>query len=119
MAQVTITYTALAAPTADTTQQICRMFFPNNAAADNAAFAGTYYDTNVEGWGEGTSAEQFFKDSVAHPGLVLALKTAVEKGTATLEVTDPYEVLYYKEIADAVADQGFTIEVAETDSEGN
>lgn len=119
MAQVTITYTALVAPSADATAPICRIFMPNNAAADNAAFEGTYYDTNVEGWGEATTPDKFFADSVAHPGLVLALKTAVRDGECKYEENDAKEILYLKEVATAVADQGFTIEIADTDSEGN
>jgi hypothetical protein len=111
MAKITITYTAINAPSADTAAEICAMFYPNNAAADLPAFEGTYYDTNVEGWGEGTTLEKFIKDSVAHPGLVLALKLAVEEGSYEFETDDNDTIMYLEEVKDAVADQGFEIEV--------
>lgn len=112
MATVKITYTAISAPAADAVQQICAIFVPTNAAADNAAFEGTYYDTNVYGMGEAMSAEKFFKDSVAHPGLVAALKLAVEKGEYEFETENESMIMYLEEVADAVADQGFEIEVS-------
>lgn len=112
MATVKITYTAISAPAADAVNQICATFVPTNAAADNAAFEGTYYDTNVAGIGEGMSAEKFFKASVAHPGLIAQLKKAVEDGEYEFETEDEATILYLEEVADAVADQGFVIEVS-------
>lgn len=112
MAKVTITYTAISAPTVDTAASICGVFSPANAASDLAAFDGTYYDTNVAGFGEGMSVEAFIKGSVAHPGLVLALKNAVKDGSYAFETTDEQYIEYLNEVADAVADQGFKIEVA-------
>lgn len=111
MATVKITYTAISAPAANLVNQICATFVPTNAAADNPVFEDTYYDTNVAGFGEGMSAEKFFKDSVAHPGLVLAFKAAVEEGEYEFETTDEKLIMYLGEVADAVADQGFEIEV--------
>ena len=112
MATVNIKYTAIAAPTADLVNQICAIFVPTNAAADNAAFEGTYYDTNVAGFGEGMAAEKFFKDSVAHPGLIAALKRAVEDGEYEFDTEDNDTIMYLEEVADAVADQGFEITVS-------
>ena len=112
MATVKITYTAISAPAADAVNQICATFVPTNAAADNPAFEGTYYDTNVYGMGEGMSAEKFFKASVAHPGLVAALKAAVENGEYEFETDNGAMIMYLEEVADAVADQGFEIEVS-------
>ena len=112
MATINIKYTAISAPTAEPIAQICAVFEPTNAAADLPAFEGTYYDTNVEGWGEGTSFEQFIKDSVAHPGLVLALKMAFENGEYEFDTTDEKLVMYLEEVKDAVADQGFDITVS-------
>ena len=112
MATVKITYTAISAPAADAVAQICATFVPNNAAADLPVFEGTYYDTNVYGLGEGMSIEKFFKASVAHPGLVLALKRAVEDGEYEFETEDEKTIMYLEEVADAVADQGFEIEVS-------
>ena len=115
MATIKIVYTAIDAPVADTVNQICATFVPTNAAADNAVFDGTYYDTNVEGFGEGMAVEKFFKDSVAHPGLIAALKRAVEDGEYEFDTDDVKTVMYLEEVADAVADQGFTITVSESE----
>lgn len=112
MATVKITYTAISAPAAEAVNQICATFVPANAAADNAVFEGTYYDTNVAGMAEGMSAEKFFKASVAHPGLIAALKLAVENGEYEFDTDDVDTIMYLEEVTDAVADQGFVIEVS-------
>ena len=112
MANIKIVYTAISAPVAEAVQQICATWVPTNAAADNAAFEGTYYDTNVAGYGEGMTAEEFFKASVAHPGLVAALKLAVENGEYEFDTDDVKTIMYLEEVKDAVADQGFEITVS-------
>ena len=114
MATVKITYTAVSAPTADAVAQICATFVPTNAAADLAPFDGTYYDTNVEGFGEGMTIEKFFQASVAHPGLIAALKLAVANGEYEFDTEDEKTIMYLEEIVStgAVADQGFEIEVS-------
>lgn len=113
MATIKIVYTAIDAPTADVVNQICATFVPTNAAADNAVFNGTYYDTNVEGFGEGMTIEKFFKDSVAHPGLIAALKRAIKDGEYEFSTDDQKTIMYLEDIADAVADQGFAITVTQ------
>lgn len=110
---ITITYTAPVAPKANAVDQICRYFRPDNAAADNAVFAGTYYDTNVDGWGQATSFEDFLKNSIAHPGLIAAFKKAAIDGSYEFKTDDEKEVLYLSEVAGAVLDQGFVVEIAE------
>ena len=112
MAKITISYTAISAPTATAVPEICAIFAPTNAACDLPVFEGTYYDTNVEGFGEGMTVEQFLKNSVAHPGLVCALKRAIEDGEYEFDTEDEKTIMYMEEVAPAVADQGFTIEVS-------
>ena len=112
MATVKITYTAISAPAANAVANICATYVPTNAAADLPAFEGTYYDTNVWGFGEAMSAEKFFADSVAHPGLILALKNAVKLGEYEFDTEDEDTIMYLEEVKDAVADQGFVIEVS-------
>jgi len=111
MATIKIVYTAISAPTADLAAQIPATFVPTNAAADLAPFEGTYYDTNVAGFGEGMEAEKFFAGSIAHPGLIAAMKLAVANGEYTMETEDEDTILYIEEIiaTKAVADQGFEI----------
>lgn len=111
MATVKIVYSAIAAPTADAVNQICATFVPTNAAADNAVFEGTYYDTNVAGFGEGMAVAKFFQDSIAHPGLIAALKRAVKDGEYEFDTDDNDTIMYLEEVAPAVADQGFEITV--------
>lgn len=112
MATVKITYTAISAPVANAVNQICATFVPTNAAADNAAFDGSYYDTNVSGLGEGMSVEKFFAGSVAHPGLIAALKLAVENGEYSFDTDRADMIMYLEEVTKAVADQGFAIEIS-------
>lgn len=112
MATIKIVYTAISAPNANAVAQICAMYYPMNAAADMAPFEGTYYDTNVEGFGEGMSLDAFFKNSVAHPGLVAALKLAVENGEYEFETENGAMIMYLEEVKDAVADQGFDIQIS-------
>ena len=114
MATIKIVYTAISAPAADAVNQICATFVPNNAAADNAAFEGTYYDTNVSGIGSGMALESFFAQSVAHPGLIAALKLAVANGEYEFDTEDEGTIMYLEEIVStgAVADQGFEITVS-------
>lgn len=115
MASITITYTAPVAP-AIRTANICPTFVPTNAACDDSDFDGTYYDTNVAGWGEGMTLEQFMAAQVAHPGIVAMLRAAVantEDHTYTLEDATASDVLYFGELKSALATQGFEIEIAE------
>lgn len=111
MATITIKYTAPIAPTTEGGAQICRLFYPENAAADMSAFEGTYYDTNVQGWGEATSLDQFMKDAVAHPGLVAAIRAAIRDGEYAFETEDEKLILYMGEVAPALVDQGIEISV--------
>ena len=114
MATVKITYTAVSAPAAEAVAQICATYVPTNAAADLAPFEGTYYDTNVAGFGEGMSIAEFFNQSVAHPGLIAALKLAIANGEYEFDTEDEKTIMYLEEIVatKAVADQGFEIEVS-------
>lgn len=113
---ITITYTAITAPAANAVQQICDVYYPANNASRNPAFDDTYYDTNVEGFGEATTLEAFMAQMVAHPGLVAALRAAIKDGSYTYEGTDK-DALYIGELKDALASQGFTFAVADANAE--
>ena len=118
MANIFITYTAPALPTSELVNQICGTYVPENAAADLEAFKGTYYDTNVEGYGEGMTIESFFANSVAHPGLVAALKLAMEKGSYEFDTDDAMTIMYMEEVKSALEDQGFVIAIDDGTSGG-
>lgn len=112
MATIKIVYSAISAPTASVVAEICATYVPTNAAADLEVFKDTYYDTNVAGFGEGLSVEKFFKDSVAHPGLIAALKFAVQDGEYEFDTEDEMLVMYLEGVKDALVDQGFDITVS-------
>lgn len=111
MYNVTITYTAVAAPKCGPGAQICAFFNPNNCAANMDVFDGTYYDTNVCGFGEGVTLDNFMSQMVAHPGLVAAMREAMREGTYTFEA-DEKAYLFLKECAPVLKDQGITFEFA-------
>lgn len=128
MATITITYTAPTVFAKDAaTQQIFGVWAPATTASDNAAFNGTYYDTNKWDKGEFPYAEtldEFLAKQVAHPGLIAALRAAVRDyeadkkkaeptghGTYAWAATDA-DKLYVEELKGALADQGFTFAVA-------
>ena len=108
MATITITYTKPVDASVAPKNEICATFVPTNAAADwkTGGIPGSYYDTNVDGYGECMSAEDFFFKQVAHPGLVAALRAAMRAGSYDWEATDA-DVQYVGELAPALKDQGF------------
>lgn len=106
---ITIKYTSAVAPVVNPVAPICPVMMPTNAAADMKAFEGTYYDTNVEGWGKGTPLGAFMNQMVAYPGLVAALRKAVRDGEYVMEDADEKTMLYLEEVAPALADNGFEI----------
>lgn len=116
MAKITIAYTAPAAPQINKVAEICATFQPTNAACDLPAFTDTYYDTNVYDLTPATSLEEFMGQMVAYPGVVAALRAAMAKGTFVIEFPTEDDILYYGELAPAVADQGFEITIEGSDS---
>lgn len=108
---ITIKYTSPSAPSAQPIAGICRTFVPTNAAADSSVFADTYYDTNVEGWGEGTAIEEFMNSVVAHPGLVAAIRKAIADGTYTMTDASDADALYMGEVAKVLEGQGIVVQI--------
>lgn len=109
---VVISFTAPEPINADAIAQICSVYYPNNAAADLKVFDGTYYDTNVEGFGEGTSLEKFMAQQVAYPKLNAALRKAIRDSRYEFSTDDEATILYLEECAPALLSQGFKIEIA-------
>lgn len=91
--------------------QICATYTPNNAAADLDVFEGTYYDTNVEGWGRGTSLGEFMAQQVAYPMLNAYLRKAIRDKEYTFETDDEKFRLYLEECTTVLAREGFKIEI--------
>lgn len=106
---ITFKYTSVVAPAAQAVAPICPVMMPTAAAADMSAFEGTYYDTNVAGWGEGTALEAFMQQADAHPGLVAAVKQAIKNGECTIDDATSKDVLFMNEVAGSLASQGIEI----------
>ena len=86
---------------------ICTLFMPNTAACDMDVFDDTYYDTNVWGYGFGTELEDWLSMQVSHPGLVAAMKQAMETGSYTMITLDPMMKSMVHELNTALAGRGF------------
>lgn len=110
--QIVMTYSPVKSVDRPLPAQICATFQPTNAAADLEPFDGTYYDTNVPGWGTGTPLELFMAQQVAYPKLNAYLRNAIREGTYTIQTDDEDFFLYLKECAPALIDQGFKLEFA-------
>ena len=94
---------------------ICATYQPTNAACDMDVFDDTYYDTNVKGYGFGTELEDFLAMQVSHPGLVAAMKAAVdsEDGTFEMETLDPSMKTMVEEMNRAMKSSGFSFKWSE------
>lgn len=108
---VVISFAAPKRVVAEPVAEICSMYHPHNAAADLPVFEGTYYDTNVEGWGIGTPLDQWMCQQVAHPGLIAYLRKAVRDSQYEFTTDDERMIVYLEECAPALASQGFKFEI--------
>lgn len=108
---VVISFNAKKRTVAEPIAQICSTFTPNNAAADLEVFEGTYYDTNVEGWGKGTSLGEFMAAQVAYPKLNAYLRKAIRDSRYEFSTDDEAFRLYLEECAPVLAREGFKIEI--------
>lgn len=109
------------------TVEIFPTFPLTGSYTDTPAYAGTVYDTNVEGWGTTPTVEPYASTGIPVPGVlgqlklpanVLATKVEDEEtGAITYElkfdVDDYKEANYFAQLALSVADQGIAITVAD------
>lgn len=118
---VTIVYTGpKAADAVDLTLPICPIYTTTNSYVDSTAYAGTVYDTNVQGFGSIEAVEPYASTGFPFPVPLAQFKMAVI-GTAQsdgskkyeFEVDDYKEAIYYTEVGAQLADQGFTVTVTE------
>lgn len=108
---VTITYSGPATESITVVNPICRIFTPQNCYADTAAYAGTVYDTNVDGFGTIDLMEPYATTSFPYPVPLAQFKVAVldDSHTVTFAVETYMEAFYYMEAGKALAAQGFTV----------
>lgn len=114
--KIAITYDASAVKKQEReSAPICAIYQPTNAACDMDAFEGTYYDTNVDGYGFGTELEDFIATQVSHPGLIAAMKAAVEDESHKFDmsVLDPAMKTMVAELNRAMEGSGFSFEWSE------
>lgn len=109
MYTINIKYAAPAVEVVNGGVGIARLHTPGASYVDSKAYAGTAYDTNVEGFGTATTLEDYLNSMTAHPGIVAALRQAMKEGEFVIEGADWKDHVYALEIAPALAAQGFTI----------
>lgn len=122
---VTITYKGPEAEGIKDVCSICNLFKPTGSYADTEAYAGTVYDTNVEGWGKIDLMEPYASTSFPFPTPLAQFKLAVigedvkdEDGNVigkkvSFTVDDYKEAFWYKQVGAALANQGFEVVVEE------
>ena len=115
---VKIVYAGVPAPTnIPFVSPIASLYVPSNSYVDTPAYAGTVYDTNVEGFGQLNIMEPYATTSFPFPVPLAQFKCALIADDNTAEFTvDTYmEAFYYTEAGKALADQGFTVTVDENE----
>lgn len=129
MTSVNIKYTGPKVDIADRpANSICNIFAPGGSYIDTPAYEGTCYDTNVHGWGKLNGLRPMANTVTRFAWLERAAIAAVEaskKATTAEEFTklnvgvtfdlgnDYMEKLYWMQMADNVASQGFVITVTD------
>ena len=112
---VTIKYTGVAKDADKIGLDIARMFTPDGSYIDSAAYEGSVYDTNVEGWGETIMPEPFSSTSIPYPTALAQFKLAAVQANdtdgVTFEVDDYKEAFFYQTIGSQMVDQGFKVTV--------
>ena len=115
---VKIVYAGVPAPTnIPFVSPIASLYVPSNSYVDTPAYAGTVYDTNVEGFGQLNIMEPYATTSFPFPVPLAQFKLAVVgtdgDGGKEVEFTvDTYEEAFWFTIAgNQLKDQGFTVTV--------
>ena len=119
---VKIVYAGVPAPTnIPFVSPIASLYVPSNSYVDTPAYAGTVYDTNVEGFGQLNIMEPYATTSFPFPVPLAQFKLAVvgtdgDDGKEVEFTVDSYEeAFWYMEAGKALADQGFTVTVTEAE----
>lgn len=115
---VTITYAGLPNPdTVPFVSPICSTFVPTNSYVDTTGYAGSVYDTNIDGFGKIDLMEPYASTSFPFPVPLAQFKLATvgTSGTVTFTVDTYMEAFWYMEAGKALADQGFTVSATEVE----
>lgn len=123
MYTVTIKYTGVSGEVAIGPAPIARLWSPDGSYIDSAAYEGSVYDTNVEGWGELPPVSPYDSTSIPYSVALAQFKIAtvgedlldgddnVIGKQVTFDVEDYKEAFYYKTLGEQMADQGFEVTV--------
>lgn len=123
MYTVTIKYTGVSGEVAIGPAPIARLWNPEGSYIDSAAYEGSVYDTNVEGWGEIAPVSPYDSTSVPYPVALAQFKLAtvgedllndddeVIGKQVSFDVDDYKEAFFYKTLGEQMADQGFEVTV--------
>lgn len=66
------------------------------------------------GWGEGMNIDAYIDAQIAHPSIISVMHAAVKSPGETFTVeTDDITALYFSQVGEAVAVQGFTFDIAD------
>ena len=116
---VTITYAGVQAPQSiPFVSPICNLYVPANSYIQTEAYADTVYDTSTRGKvGYIDLMEPYATTSFPFPVPLAQFKVAAvgEEGTVEFTVDSYMEAFFYIEAGKALADQGFTVTVAEAE----
>lgn len=122
MYTVTIKYTGVSGEVAIGPAPIARLWNPEGSYIDSAAYEGSVYDTNVEGWGEIAPVSPYDSTSIPYPVALAQFKLAtvgedllnggkVIGKQVSFNVDDYKEAFFYKTLGEQMADQGFEVTV--------
>ena len=111
---ITITYVKPTATAASNVLSISPIFNKPETYADSTAYAGTVYDTNVEGFGSLPLAFPYDETQFPYPIPLAQFQAAMvgTSGTVTLTSDDDMVVNYYIAAGKLLASQGFTVTVS-------
>ena len=111
---VAITYAGPAVENIPFVTPICALYVPQNSYIDTAAYAGTVYDTNVEGFGKIDLMEPYATTSFPFPVPLAQFKIAAVGGSPVEFTVDTYqEAFWYMTAGVQLKEQGFTVTVDE------
>ena len=110
---VTIAYAGVPAPASiPFVSPICSLYVPTNSYIDTAAYAGTVYDTNVDGFGKINLMEPYATTSFPFPVPLAQFKVAALGSPVEFTVDSYMEAFWYTEAGKVLKEQGFTVTVA-------
>ena len=103
---------------------ICPHLEFDNSYIDTEAYAGTVYDTNIPGFGTWEGLVEYVANVTHSPNILIMFHKVVKEATlndcgclvneegVTFEESNPYVAEYINEVGTALAEYGFTVEVA-------